>query len=88
MRELVTPDLDLIKQAKQGVWALGKADPVALWRVDKTVTNAGGLLLICCRSNKTKPPIKRMSDFRASWLGRGPAEDHPSQSFKNETYPF
>jgi len=70
------------------MWALGKADPVALWRVDKTVTNAGGLLLICCRSNKTKPPIKRMSDFRASWLGSGPAEDHPSQSFKNETYPF
>jgi len=52
MRELVTPDLDLIKQAKQGMWALGKADPVALWRVDKTATNAGSLVLICCRSNK------------------------------------
>jgi hypothetical protein len=23
------------------MWALGKADPVALWRVDKTATKAG-----------------------------------------------
>ena len=30
------------------MWALGKADPVALWRVNKTATNAGSLLLICC----------------------------------------
>src|SRR5580700_3958159 len=37
---------------------------------------------------QTKPPIKRMSDFRASWLGSEPAENHPSQSFKNDTYPF
>jgi hypothetical protein len=26
-------------------------------------------------------PIKRMSDFRASWLGSGPAENHPTEPF-------
>jgi hypothetical protein len=44
------PDLDLIIQTKQGMRAFGNGDPVALWRTDNAATNAGGLLLICCRN--------------------------------------
>jgi hypothetical protein len=33
-----------------------------------------------------KSPIKRMSDFRKSWLGSGPAENHPMRKFKLRHY--
>jgi hypothetical protein len=46
------PDLDLIIQTKQGMPAFGKGDPVALWPVQNAATNAGGLLLICCRNSR------------------------------------
>jgi hypothetical protein len=52
MRELVAPDLDLIKQAKQGDVGVGEGRSRRSLAVDKTATNAGGSLLICCRSNK------------------------------------
>jgi hypothetical protein len=29
---------------------------------------------------RPKRPIERMSDFRAPWLGSGPAENHPNQA--------
>jgi hypothetical protein len=34
-----------------------------------------------CLASKTKPPVERMSEFRASWLGSGPAENHPLRGF-------
>ena len=46
------PDLDLIKQAEQGMHALGSVSP-AIWSgPPTTATNAGVLLLIRCRSSK------------------------------------
>ena len=35
------PDLDLIKQAKQGARAFGKADPAALWRAEEARNRCG-----------------------------------------------
>jgi len=46
------PDLDLIIQTKQWMRAFGNGDPVALWQIDNAATNAGNLLLICCRSSR------------------------------------
>jgi hypothetical protein len=47
------------------MWALGKPDPVALWRVDKTATDAGGLLLIC-----VVPELERRDLFRREYEGK------------------
>jgi hypothetical protein len=38
------PDLDLIKQAEQGMRAFGKVNPVALSPVAKTASDTGALL--------------------------------------------
>jgi hypothetical protein len=58
------PDLDLIKQAELGCGRLGKADPSISSGSAKTATNAGDLLLICCRSSK------RLSDAQIMVVGR------------------
>jgi hypothetical protein len=46
------PDLDLLIATKQRMRAFGNGDPVALWRADNAATNAGILLLICCRNSR------------------------------------
>ena len=47
------PDLDLIKQAKQGDARVQKRPiPSLSSEPTETATSAGGLLLICCRSSK------------------------------------
>jgi hypothetical protein len=50
--QLEAPDLDLIKQVEQGCGRFGKVDCAHLcagWMT--AATNAGVLLLICCRSS-------------------------------------
>jgi hypothetical protein len=46
------PELDLLIATKQRMRAFGNGDPVALWRADNAATNAGILLLICCRNSR------------------------------------
>ena len=54
------PDLDVIIQTKQGMRAFGKDDPVALWGVENAATDAGSLLLICCRNSRRSVTPQRM----------------------------
>src|SRR5437588_8655082 len=53
------PDLDLIKQAKQGMRAFGRAYPAALWRVDDDHNQSGWFAADLLQEQQTPSKISR-----------------------------